>query len=115
MSHAWGTVRALPSREVLGSFEYNGTSDVARRVVASEEEIRSEWREDANDRECTCPDRIEQPVELFADYGSGCTWTSRVCLRCMTITGPRSEYDDADREIDLVAPLPPPALPSPRG
>ena len=111
MSHAFGSVAVLPSGEPLGRFEYNGTADVARRAIASQEAIWEGWRADANARECSCSPAVEAPVLLTVNYGRGLAWESRACLSCMTIVGKLSPYsslygEDRDEEPIDCSPRP---------
>lgn len=94
MSHSSGEV--ITNGEVIGWFEYNGTSDITIPMFYdTQEEMSANWRSD-NWRECIC-DKLgmkdERPVTLYAHYGGGFHWQSKACFHCKTITG-ADAYDD---------------------
>lgn len=92
MSHATGEV--LRDGEVIGHFEYDGTSDVARRLVyAAKAAMVANWRQ-PQPTPCTC--RTGVPVTLEADYGQGLRWDSEVCMDHGFIVGASSPYAEYD-------------------
>lgn len=97
MSHAWGCVHLVPSGEIVGWYEYNGTGDVACSAIQpTYDDVCRLWRTAENHRECTCGVRVEVPVRLWSDYGNGFGWLSLACLTCGVILGPFSEEDAED-------------------
>lgn len=94
MSHTTGKVFAQ-SGELIGFFEYDGTSDFAcTSVKRTTEEVSRDWRSPAAWEKCQCVDSTSRvSVVLHSNYG-GCTqWASEVCTACMAITG-ATKYED---------------------
>lgn len=84
MSHAYGRIRSEDG-ELLGHFEYSGTSDVIHtKIRESKEEVSKNWRGDDNYAHCKCKG---QEVLLAVDYGSGSTWRGKACFEHMAIIG----------------------------
>lgn len=110
MSHAYGQVFSKED-ELLGWFEYNGTSDFALTAIQkTKEEVSNLWRTNSAHRECVCEDYEMEPdvvdVNLYSSYGGGFYWPSKICKRCMAIidnttphhfrSGFAFGYDDSD-------------------
>lgn len=91
MSHAMGIVYSK-NKEILGYFEYDGTSDYAlSKVQKTIEDVNIHWRKEGNMGYCNCNKKEYIPIVLFSYYGSGVEWESEYCPECMVITGKREQ------------------------
>lgn len=103
MSHSYGEV--IKDGEIIGHYEYNGTSDIAgNRIYKTKEEVGANWRSKHSfDAECTCSVVHESAVILYSDYGYGFHWPATACLKCGVVLEGRGAYD-----IDTISghPLP---------
>lgn len=90
MSHANGEV--IHECNIVGHFEYNGTTDVAcSKIYESHDEMQKHWRDGA-EAKCTCGERPTD-VLLYTDYADGHYWPSTACLKCGAITGERCPWE----------------------
>lgn len=97
MSHAWGKAR-FEDGEIL-HFEYNGTSDMCcRSLKRTYEEVKRDWRSDANQAHCDCGE-VPEPCRLFVSYGDGHHWSATACRRCMAIVDGAWPLDEEEEEI----------------
>lgn len=93
MSHADGRLISAGSGEILGWFEYNGTSDLCQpKVFASREELKANWRT-RDWPDCSCSPRKEVPVILETDYGAGFRAEGAWCPVCRVITRDPWDYE----------------------
>lgn len=99
MSHAWGSVFSVPDIEIIGWYEYNGTSDIAcTAIFGAYDDLDAAWRSEHIHRDCRedVAQHVEVPVILWSDYGWGFGWPSRACVTCGVILGHRSEESAED-------------------
>ncbi len=97
MSHAWGEVLTIGTLEVLGYFEFDGTSGMAiPDIFNTREELTANWRKDRDYR--VCPHEVQANVIIYAHYGSGIWWYGEACFECNLID-PKTAllWIDADR------------------
>jgi hypothetical protein len=97
MSHAWGQVIS-EDKEILGWFEYDGTSDTCiTQIYKTVEEVNENWRSFKRS-DCKCG-RAPTSVIIYTSYGRGFYWHGEACVRCMAITGGISPYGNDWDEI----------------
>jgi hypothetical protein len=97
MSHAMGIVYSKDHKDILGYFEYNGTSDVAcSKIQDIPERVSYNWRKDGALGKCDCLEGNHIPVILFTYYGDGFEWESEYCPKCMVITGQLDPFPNDD-------------------
>ena len=100
MSHSHGQV--LINDKVVGYFEYDGTCDTACTTIQpTKEDVFNNWRGRGNNRPCECPHPKEENwvnVTLHSEYGSGSSWESKACMKCMVITGYKNQWEEREKE-----------------
>jgi len=83
-----------PERELVGWFEYDGTSDFARpKIFPTQDEMSACWRKDQGKVTCTCG-KPTTKVLIVADYGCMPEWQGYACLTCMVISARRGRDPD---------------------
>lgn len=85
MSHASGRLLIPVTGEILGWFEYNGTSDLCQpKVFATQDELRENWRT-RDWPMCLCVPIRQDPVDLENHY-TATTARGGWCPVCRVIT-----------------------------
>jgi hypothetical protein len=95
MSNAMGGVYHAESKDLIGWYEYNGTSDVVAnpRIRKTAEEVSAHWRGGEPYAACECSTPQPVAVLLYSSYGGGFWWTGEACLSCHLITGGLSQFE----------------------